>query len=755
MRKTFQKWLLVFVTAACAVTLGLSFFIQTRQARANAIHLITLKISDTTEQIALNTANLRRIREQNDAAALAKARALAEMLLLDPTIFNLRTDNPADASKIAEILAILDIDQFHISDEKGYLVVSTSGNEGFDMNYDVHTERPQSAAFMEALTNPDFELAQDPLPRSVDGELFQYAGVARRGERPGIVQIGYYPARLEEAMAIADIANLADGFRIGTGGKIIVCAGNLIVSAAEHVGEEIGLLGITEADLTAASFEMIMDGAEYICKAMPYEEYGIIGLLPIAEMYVSRDALLLFLVVCNLILFAVVFASVSSLVQKVVIDGIYKVNRSLSKITGGDLEEKVSVTSNAEFVALSAGINATVCALKEAVAAEAARIDAELEFARAIQHSTLPSVFPPYPDRSEFDICAAMFSAKEVGGDFYDFYLVDDDHLAVLIADVSDKGIPAALFMMKSKTLLKSLAESGLSPAEVFTAANRELYKNNEADMFVTAWLGVLEISSGRLTYVNAGHNPPLVKQGDRFEYLKARAFFVLAGLEDIHYEQFELQLAADDALFLYTDGVTEALNAHGAFYGEERLQTVLNHHPGQPCADLLPAVKAAVDLFVGKAPQVDDITMLALRFTGGNRVSSITVPAKPEALARVLDFVNARLAVSSCPAKAQMQLNIAAEEIFVNIAHYAYPDGEGAVRIEYTFLKEPPAASLTFIDGGIAYNPLENPDPDITLSAEERPIGGLGIHLVKQSMDQVEYEYRGGCNRLTVTKLF
>ncbi|NLA26706.1 MAG: SpoIIE family protein phosphatase [Firmicutes bacterium] len=755
MRKTFQKWLLLFVTAAFAVTLGLSFFIQTRQARANAIHLITLKISDTTEQIAVNTANLHRIREQSDATALAKARALAEMLLLDPTIFNLRTYNPADALRIAEILAILDIDQFHISDEKGYLVVSTSGNEGFYMNYDMHTEKPQSAAFMEALANPDFELAQDPLPRSVDSELFQYAGVARRGERPGIVQIGYYPARLEEAMAIADIANLSDGFRIGTGGKIIVCAGKLIVSAAEHVGKEISLLGITEANLKADSFEMNMDGTEYICKAMPYDEYVIIGLLPIAEMYVSRDALLLILVVCNLILFVVVFASVSSLVQKVVINGIYKVNRSLAKITGGDLDEKVLVTSNAEFVALSEGINAMVCALKEAVAAEAARIDAELEFARAIQHSALPSVFPPYPDRSEFDIYAAMFSAKEVGGDFYDFYLLDDDHLAILIADVSDKGIPAALFMMKSKTVLKSLAESGLSPAEAFTAANGELCENNDAGMFVTAWLGVLEISSGRLTYVNAGHNPPLVKQGDRFDYLKSRAFFVLAGLEGVQYEQFELQLADGDALFLYTDGVTEALNTHGALYGEKRLQTVLNHHLGQSCADLLPAVKASVDAFVGEAPQVDDITMLALRFSGGNRGPSITVPAKPESLGRVLDFVNARLAVSSCPAKAQTMLNIAAEEIFTNIAHYAYPEGQGAVRIEYAFQEEPPAASLTFIDSGIGYNPLQNPDPDTTLSAEERAIGGLGIYMVKKSMDHVGYEYTEGHNRLTVTKMF
>ena len=250
-----------------------------------------------------------------------------------------------------------------------------------------------------------------------------------------------------------------------------------------------------------------------------------------------------------------------------------------------------------------------------AVTAEKERIGAELQVAAHIQASMLPCIFPPFPEHNEFDIYATMEPAKEVGGDFYDIFMTDDDHLAVVVADVSGKGIPAALFMVITKTLIKNQMQEGLAPAEVFTSVNAQLCENNDAGMFVTAWMGVLEISTGKFIFVNAGHNPPLFKKaGGDFEYLKSRAGFVLAGMEGIQYRQNELQIQKGDILYLYTDGVTEATDPDNKLYGEERLKDVLDSHKELNPDMLLACIKEDIDAFVREAPQFDDITMLALK---------------------------------------------------------------------------------------------------------------------------------------------
>jgi len=248
------------------------------------------------------------------------------------------------------------------------------------------------------------------------------------------------------------------------------------------------------------------------------------------------------------------------------------------------------------------------------VTAEKERIGAELNVATKIQADMLPSVFPPFPDRDEFNIYATMRPAKEVGGDFYDFFFVDYDHLAVVIADVSGKGVPAALFMVIAKTLIKNHAQQGDEPKSVFTSTNDQLCEGNEAGLFVTAWMGVLEISTGRFIYVNAGHNTPFLKRaGGQFEALRSKAGFVLAGLDSYRYRQEETVLGPGDMLYLYTDGVTEATTANDELYGEDRLRSVLNANRDIEPAELLDHVQKDIDTFVGEAPQFDDITMLAL----------------------------------------------------------------------------------------------------------------------------------------------
>lgn len=252
------------------------------------------------------------------------------------------------------------------------------------------------------------------------------------------------------------------------------------------------------------------------------------------------------------------------------------------------------------------------------ITAEKERIGAELDVARHIQASMLPCVFPAFPERHEFDVYASMTPAKEVGGDFYDFFLVDDDHLALVMADVSGKGVPAALFMMISKTLIKSAAQNGLSPKAVLEKVNNQLCENNDAEMFVTVWLGILEMSTGKLKCANAGHEyPAIMREGGKYELFKDRHGFVLAGMEGSRYNEYELELHEGDRLFVYTDGVPEATDAENVLYGTERMLAALNEAKDLPCQELLDHIHKSVDQFVGQADQFDDITMLSFVYAG------------------------------------------------------------------------------------------------------------------------------------------
>ena len=252
------------------------------------------------------------------------------------------------------------------------------------------------------------------------------------------------------------------------------------------------------------------------------------------------------------------------------------------------------------------------------VTAEKERIGAELDLAAQIQSSMLPCIFPAFPGKKEIDIYATMNPAKEVGGDFYDFFMVDDRHLAVVMADVSGKGVPAALFMVIGKTLIKDHTQPGKPLGEVFSDVNNLLCDSNSEGLFITAFEGVLDLETGEFFYVNAGHEVPYINRaGEGYQPYKVRPGFVLAGMEDMRYKEGSLILQPGDRIFLYTDGVPEATNRENELYGNERLYRILNQNKDRTPKELLPEIKADVDLFVGEAPQFDDITMLCLEYKG------------------------------------------------------------------------------------------------------------------------------------------
>lgn len=258
------------------------------------------------------------------------------------------------------------------------------------------------------------------------------------------------------------------------------------------------------------------------------------------------------------------------------------------------------------------------CVIFNFKSSKLAATETELNMATEIQTSMLPSTFPAFPDRSEFDIYASMDPAKEVGGDFYDFFLIDDDHLATVIADVSGKGVPAALFMMSSKILLNDHATIGGSPAEILERVNKLVYANNKAHMFVTVWLGILEISTGKLTSASAGHEYPMINVNGKYELLKDKHGLAIGAMPNSKYMDTEITLNKGDCVFVYTDGVAEATDANNELFGTDRTLEALNAiQAGVSQKEILAGVRSAVDAFVKEAPQFDDLTMLGLKYFG------------------------------------------------------------------------------------------------------------------------------------------
>lgn len=314
--------------------------------------------------------------------------------------------------------------------------------------------------------------------------------------------------------------------------------------------------------------------------------------------------------------------------SKRISDPLKRLEKDVKEISEGNFDRRTQVQTDDEIGNLARSFNHMTDSLQKyivdlkEVTAKEERIAMELSVATHIQADMLPSKFPAFPDRKEFDIYATMTPAKEVGGDFYDFFLVDDDHLALVIADVSGKGVPAALFMVIAKTLIKNRTLMGgkLSPAEILADVNDQLCEGNEAELFVTVWLGILEISTGKGIAANAGHeHPALRRAGGRYELVVYRHSPAVAAMEGIRFREHEFELHPGDSLYVYTDGVAEATDAGNKLYGTDRMLEALNRNPDAAPEELLASVKDGIDAFVKDAPQFDDITMLGFTYFGAN----------------------------------------------------------------------------------------------------------------------------------------
>lgn len=590
----FQRWLLICVVAAFIITSAFTLVLQTEISSNDSDKLLTLNISDVTDDIS----------DASDANLLA----LTHMVASEYT-------ESSDLAALAEKHSIAEI---NIIDSRGIIVRSTRSDfTGYNM-----ADGKQSAAFLVLLDGTD-EFVQSYQSISYSKDISRkYSGVTLPDG--GFIQVGYDAEQFQRDID-KEVVGATRNRHIGKSGCIIIADENwsIVSDRNSNEGKNLNVTGIridTETMPEGVRFTSEVYGESCYCMYTVSEGYYIVAVLPESEAVLSRNLSVYITVFTEIVVFVGLFILIYFLIKKLVVNNIRKVNSTLSEITGGNLNVTVDVRTNEEFASLSDDINSTVVTLKRYIAEAAARIDKELEFAKAIQHSSLPSVFPPFPNRSDFDIFARMDTAKEVGGDFYDFYLTSHNELVFLIADVSGKGIPAAMFMMRARTLIKSYAETGMSVEEVFSKANEKLCENNDAEMFVTAWIGKIDLVTGLVSFANAGHNPPLVKHnGGGFEYIKSRAGFVLGGMDSVRYGKNELQLEKGETLFLYTDGVTEATDAQDRLYGDANLQSTLNVSAAETAEELCSDVKKDVDGFVKDAPQFDDMTMLCLKFKGGN----------------------------------------------------------------------------------------------------------------------------------------
>ena len=392
------------------------------------------------------------------------------------------------------------------------------------------------------------------------------------------------------------------------------------------------------------------------------------------------------------------------------------------------------------------------------ITAKGTRIETELNLAGSIQKSMLPSAFPPFPEHDEVDIYALCVPAREVGGDFYDMFLIDDRYLVINVADVSGKGIPASLLMMVSKILIKNMAKIEKSASEIFNRVNRMLCEGNTEEFFVTSWLGILDLETGRLEFANAGHNPPAVyfHKRKKYEFLKTNPNIVLGCMDKIMYDVHEIYLEPGDKIFLYTDGVVEANNIRQELFGEKKLREYLDKNVNLEALEIVNGLKKEIDEFADGALQFDDITMLQVNYNkkliSKHKSISKIFKADLNLLGEVTKFVLDELKKYDINGKIVNQILLVVEEIFVNIAKYAYKDGNGECTI--TIYKDKnDIFRCMFEDMGIPFDPLKEDDPDLSVSSKDREVGGLGIYLSKNIMDDIRYEYKDKKNTLTIVK--
>jgi serine phosphatase RsbU (regulator of sigma subunit)/anti-sigma regulatory factor (Ser/Thr protein kinase) len=643
------------------------------------------------------------IRERVDGRMFRQAMALRDK------IYEMREEawwNDPDEScrRLRALADDLRVDEITIADADGTLSHSARRSSVGAFNFRTATGQAREFA---ALLDDKYELSQPLLPNTLYGEMVKYVGVWMPDG--GFVQVGAQEPTVRH-LARTAVTGLTHGWHVtGDDGGIYITTGNGTIISHPEAGHEGG--------------QWQDPGKDFYCEKRMIEGFPVYIVIPRHTAVVERRVLVATSAFLNGM--ALILASV---LVGIVIAGYVK----------GHL------------------------------AAQRAK---EMAMAADIQESAIPRTFPPFSEERRMDIFADMNTAKDVGGDFYDFFFSAPNKFTFLIADVSGKGVPAALFMMRAKASIKGVSQTGRPLAEVVAEANDSLSRDNGANMFVTAWVGELDLETGVVTFVNAGHNPPILisckpgADGRRTSYLRTKPGLVLGMMPGMKYRCETLQLSPGDAIYLYTDGITEQPDAQNKLFGEERLESAIAGMiaNGMPLFEgarsgLLSAIMACVEAHGLGVEQADDCTQLIIRFNGSRRGATRTFPPTQDGIADASDFldevmgngergtVNGEQGIGN--GKQLPQLHIILDEICSNIVKHS---GATEFSVEIGQLENQDGVKIVFYDNGTPYDPLAHTDPDTSLGAAERPIGGLGILMVKKMSSSISYSRTGDRNVLTV----
>lgn len=601
MRKKFLTWLLLLVCATFVVTGALAYLQFDKQVRGRAEQILHTRLNDLAELISYSNDNMAHVVEINNESTLNRTRAVAEIIQLNPAVLS----NAEDLQKICNEIGA---DQLCVTNEQGIVIAAVPEElVGFDLN-----SHEQCREFLKCIGDNGEEMIQRPRQNAYNGELIQYAGVSRR-DAPGVIQLGFRFAHEQAVRSNIAFTALADRFKLGENGHIIAFRGGALMNGSE--------LGYRTSDLLSLpinqTVQTTIGDTDFYAQVLEKDDIRIIGLLPAEE--INRISLrsIQQLFISNIWLFIIMFLLVWVLLQKLVLNGLTRINYSLQRITEGYKDERVHVQDTPEFTRLSTGINTMVDSLRTYMEQRRARLQKEYAIARTVQSTVLPSTFPAFPEQKEFDIYATRIQSQNVSGDFYDFFMADAEHLCFMLGDVSTEGIPGALFMMRAISLIRTLATTGLAPAELMTQANRTLCENNITKTRLSLYLARLNINSGVLRFINAGTPQALRStENDGFAMLPMRSGTVLGAHTQSIYRECIIQLQPGERILLYSQGILKAGNATGATFGMAGLQMAL-HQDAENVTELIRNIQVDLRRFTGNKEQATDSTLLAVEYKG------------------------------------------------------------------------------------------------------------------------------------------